>query len=236
MPVIHFSFQATGKEVTVPLDTLPPLMPDGMPEYVSVAIGLRTLDSRDAIVNFVWDCFEHDMLVQDREAKAKRQAGMQAMIQNGPQPILIPRELVPEEYWNGLPQNLKLLLDGLSDPRQIIGMILAYDSSEKARKRTEQDLARYIATNQARFRPPGVRQPAPNPVEEQNRRLLEQAEADREARERANTLSQMRIRFVPSSIINSLQGMPGLPPIPFDPQQQQFPLGLQPTSIQKGPP
>jgi hypothetical protein len=176
------------------------------------------------------------MLAQEQASKARQQAAMQAMIQNGPQPILIPREQVPEKYWNGVPQNLKLLLDGLSDPQQIIGKILAYDSAEKSRKETEQNIATIVSNNQARFRPAGVRQPAPKPYEEQNRRLREQAEADREARECANSLREMRIRFVPSSLVNSLQAMPGLPPILFDPQQPQSPPGFQPPPIQKGTP
>jgi hypothetical protein len=183
------------------------------------------------------------MLVQERADKAERKAAMEGMIQNGPQPILIPRELVPEEYWNGVPQTLKLLLDGLSDRQQIIGTILAYHSAEQARKQSEQNLAT-MKTNNQRLRnmgaPPvltseeALEEPFRR-VEELNRKLAEQYETPYEANQRDNAMRDMRIRFVPASVISRLQGMPGLPVLPFQ-ETQPFPQGFQPTPIQKGNP
>jgi hypothetical protein len=129
----HFKFSDSGKEVIVPEDLMPPSMRHGVPEPLVDKILAQNLDSESAILNFLWDRYEQVNLATQTRVNSE----MNGLVENGPRPTLIAREAVPEEYWNGLPQDLALRLQGEKDPQRIIADIRAYQLEEQAQKRSQ---------------------------------------------------------------------------------------------------
>lgn len=191
----HFKFPASGKEIVVPADLMPPTMRNGPTEPLINAIFARDLESESAILDFLWDDYEKADLAKQTAIQAK----MDNLIADGPQPILIARESVPQEYWNGLPQNLALMLEGETDPRQIIADIDGFHRADEAR----QARSMQIDPAQQAVQPSSFAQPSPNDdYFAQQRRLQQKIEQETDEQFHPKVpLSQTRIRFVPSSTI-----------------------------------
>jgi hypothetical protein len=195
----HFKFSDSGKEVIVPEDLMPPTMRNGVPEPLVDKILQQKLESEDAILNFLWDRYEQVNLATQRRVNNE----MNALVENGPRPILIAREAVPEEYWNGLPQDLALRLQGVRDPQQIIADIAAYQLEQQAHRQSQPVQP---------YQPPQAFNTAPatpSPIDaylEKQRLFQEQIQA--EAFERLHPkvpLSETLIRFVPASTVQGKQ-------------------------------
>ncbi len=120
--VSHFTFPESGREITIADDLMPPTARGGVAPDVVKAIQTHHLKSAESIVNFLWDNYEEAILEKQRKVNAQTDK----LIAAGPQPILVPRESVPPEYWNGLPQQLAIMLDGETDPQRIVGIISKY--------------------------------------------------------------------------------------------------------------
>jgi hypothetical protein len=158
---------------------------------------------------------------------------MDALAENGPRPILIARESIPPEYWNGLPQNLALRLQGEKDPQQIIADIYAYRAEEMSHARRGEPLA---ATPQ---QVPWNGRPAPSPMDdylEKQRNMQEQARAQSAKLLHPDVpLAETPIRFVPAATI---QGRPFLiaPETPSFPGSQTAQQTPALSTIEKGNP
>lgn len=130
----HFRFPDSGKEIVIPDDLMPPMPREGVPAPLLNDIFSQKLDSEDAILNFVWDRYEEAKLAEQQT----KTTAIDNLTKNGERPILIARELVPQEYWNGLPQNLAVMLQGDTNPWEIVGEIRAYYYQQKARQRYQE--------------------------------------------------------------------------------------------------
>lgn len=162
-----------------------------------------------------------------------------AMLADFPQAgrILIPREQIPLDYWEGIPLELETRLQGINDPKSIVEEINAYYLQTYTRKNghppPDETAAKQIAALPAHENePPHVRNvlardPAfgyqklnpPSDPKDRERWMREQNEATtREYMQRINA-QQSRIRIVPSSALNEpIQQEPSQPP-----QQSQVP-------------
>jgi hypothetical protein len=223
--VSHFKFSDSGKEVIVPEDLMPPNMRNGVPEPLVNRILAQNLDSEGTILNFLWDRYEQANLATQRRVNNE----MNGLVENGPRPILIAREAVPQEYWNGLPQDLALRLQGEKDPQQIIADIRAYQLEEQVQKRSQPPSS---------YQPPQAFNSAtpttPSPMDaylEKQRQFQQQVRA--QAYERLHpkvSLTETQFRFVPAYTINGQQFMlpssaPISPAIPAQGTTQTLTLG-----------
>ena len=216
----HFRFSDSGKEIVIPEDLMPPTARGGVSQPLLDAIAAHKLESKDAILDFLWDRYEEANLRQQRAEKAR----MDALVQNGPQPILIARESVPPEYWNGMPQNLELTLEGETDPKRIVGIITSYYSAQEAKKRNRESMAVLRPASLMAQTPFGS--PAASDYFGQQGLMQAQAEAVATEMMRPKVLPfQSRIRFVPASTIpgNPFLFAPGTPGFPSAPVSQQMP-------------
>ena len=125
-----FRFREPDEEFCLPDDLLPPNARGGLAPDLVKSIFAQHLDTADGILNFIWDNYENRTL----RAELASEARVNALI-NGPQPLLIARETVPPEYWDNIPSDLAARLQGLTDPREIIGEIHAYDAEVQIRER-----------------------------------------------------------------------------------------------------
>lgn len=171
-----------------------------------------------------------------------------AMLADAPQAgrILIAREQIPLDYWEGIPPELETRLQGINDPKRIVEEINAYYSQTYIRKNghapPDETAAKQIAALPAHENePPHIRNalardPAfgyqklnpPSDPKERDRWLHEQNEATtREYMQRVNA-QQSRIRIVPSfALKGAIQQEHSQPP-----QQSQVPQNapLTPSS------
>jgi hypothetical protein len=226
----HFTFPDSGKEIVVPEDLMPPTAQGGVASPLLDAIFAQKLESEDAILNFLWDRYEGASLRKQQAVSAQ----MDALAENGPRPILIARESVPQEYWNGLPQDLELMLQGETDPHRILAVIGGYHSSQEAQRQNRERMAALPATSVAARTSGGPS--AMSDYLEQQRSMQEKIEAD--AYERLHPKvppSQSRIRIVPAWATSGspFLSLPGIPNIPLPPTAQQT---LQAANPEKGNP
>jgi hypothetical protein len=214
----HFRFPDSGKEIIVPEDLMPPTTQGGVPAPLREAIFGQKLESEDAILNFLWDRYEATNLRQQRTEQAR----MNALVENGPQPILIAQESVPQEYWNGLPQQLELRLQGETDPQQIVADIAEFHSEQEVQKRDRERMAS-LRTAPLTGQMAGS-SPATSDYLERQRLMQENAKA--EAYQMLHPKvppSQSRIRIVPALTIQGKPSLiaPGVPSFPIPPPLQQ---------------
>jgi hypothetical protein len=226
----HFRFPDSGKEIVIPEDIMPPTAQGGVPAPLQNAIFAQKLESEEAILNFLWDRYEATSLTKQKVVRAQ----MDALVEHGPQPILIARESVPQEYWNGLPQQLELLLQGETDPRQIVAMIGGYHSSQEAERQNRERLVDLRATSVG-DRASGPSSPTPDHFEQQR---LTQEKMEAETYEMLHPKvppGQSRIRFVPASAFSGSPFLiaPGIPNFPLPPTAQPT---LQAANPEKGNP
>jgi hypothetical protein len=149
--------------------------------------------------------------------------------------ILIPREEIPLDYWEGIPPELETRLQGVNDPKSVVGEINAYYLETYIRKYgqppPDETAAKQIAALPVHeSEPPHIRNtlardPAfgylklnpPNDPKERERWMREQNEATmREYMQRVNA-QRSRILIVPSSTLEEInQQRP-----PPEPQRNQ---------------
>lgn len=96
-----------------------------------------------------------------------------ALLETGPMPgrLRIARERVPQEYWDTIPEQLQIRLEGSRTADEIVGIMWAYHREGEIRRQQEQQRARTAAREQAmsvlRQRgispPPNRSQPQTNP-------------------------------------------------------------------------
>lgn len=143
--VVCFKFRGSGKEVCVPEDLLPPTARGGIAAPLVDFILDNKLESQDAILAYLWNRYEEATLRKQQTVHAK----MDALMADVPQPILIAREQVPMEYWNGIPRDLEVRLAGLHDSQDIVGEITAFHSQKQAQRSQDQQSQRNMARNRA---------------------------------------------------------------------------------------
>jgi hypothetical protein len=166
--------------------------------------------------------------------------------------ILIAREQVPLEYWEGIPSELERRLQGVNDPQKIVAEINAYYAESYVRKNghapPDETIAKQLATLPTYGNLPPhernalVTDPAfgykklvpPNDFEGRKRWMEEENAASmREYLQRVNP-SQSRIRLVPASVLNGNAAMqPSLPNLPLTTSPQ---LPINGTTNAKGKP
>ena len=226
----HFRFADSGKKIIVPEDLMPPTAQGGVPPPLREAIFGQKLESEDAILNFLWDQYEATNLHRQRTEHAR----INALVENGPQPILIARESVPQEYWNGLPQQLEQRLQGENDPQQIVADIGAFHSEQEVQKRDQERMASLRAASLTAQT--AGSSPTMSDYLERQRLMQEKMEAETyDMLHPQIPPSQSRIRFVPASTIQGKPFLiaPGIPSFPIAPLSQQIP---QPQVLEKGNP
>ncbi len=204
----HFKFPVSGKEVVIPEDLMPPTARGGVAQPLLDTILAQQLESEDAILNFLWDRYEETNLRKQKAVGAQ----MEALVEHGPRPILIARETVPPEYWNGLPQDLELMLQGETDPRQIVADIGGYHSVQEAQRQDRERMMAFRRTSESARTPVGS--PAMSDYLDKQRSMQEKIEAETyESLHPKVPPSQSRIRLVPSSTIagNPFPVAPGIP-------------------------
>jgi hypothetical protein len=224
--VLHYT-TGSGTEVKIPADYLPPFENRMIPPALSQRVADKKMEDGESILAEFWAFY-------DEQAQARQWAAQSATrrraVQNGTGgSILIAREQVPLEYWEGFPPGLEARLQGLNDPKSIVEEINAYYTRDYARKHghppPDETIAKQLASSPAYENvPPHVRNalvsdPAfgyeklnpPNDEEGRRRWLDEQNAASmREYPQRVNP-SQSRIRIVPSSVLDRDQPSPALP-------------------------
>jgi len=234
----------SGKRVKIPADHLPPFERRMIPPELAQRVADKKLEDEEAILGEFW-------LFYDEQAQA-RQRGMQnaarrQMLQNGTGgTILIAKEQVPLEYWEGFPPDLEIRLQGINDPQQVVAEINAFYTQDYVRKHgrapPDETIARQLAASPTyENMPPHVRNalvsdPAfgykklsPPDDEKSRKRWLEEqnAAAMREYLQRVNP-PQSRFRLVPAAILNQQEGQQQQPIPPSSPLTP--PLPLQDTS------
>jgi len=245
--VLHYR-TASRTDVQIPADYLPPFENRMIPPALSERVADKKLEDGESILAEFWTFY-------DEQAQARQRAALSATrrraVQNGTGgSILIAREQVPLEYWEGIPPELEVRLQGLNDPQKIVEEINAYYTQDYARKHgrppPDETIAKQLAASPAYENvPPHIRNalvsdPAfgykklnpPNDDEGRRRWLEEQNAASmREYLQRVNP-SQSRIRIVPSSVLNADQ-QPLTPPQP--PQNSQNSLLTPVPPVQDNP-
>ncbi|MEI7731117.1 MAG: hypothetical protein WCO56_16185 [Verrucomicrobiota bacterium] len=136
-----------GKEVRIPADLLPPLKDGKVPLELSQRIAEKKLEDAELILAEFWTY--HDEAIQAQH-KAEQTITRQRMLQGGMGPMLIPRELVPEEYWNDIPAQLELRLSGLKTEQDVVNGIWEYHRRMEAQRELEQWVEKNEAKEQAR--------------------------------------------------------------------------------------
>jgi hypothetical protein len=196
---------------------MPPMAKGGLPPPLVNAILDQKLESEDVILNFLWDRYEEATLHRQHSESVR----IAALAENGPQPILIARESIPREYWNGLPQQLELRLQGETDPQQIVADIMVYHAEQEAQKPNQHQIAG-LSPASSTGQPPasqGMRDYLDN-----QRQMREKIEADTyDLLHPIVPPSLSRIRVIPASAIrdNPVSPVPNFPAI--------SPLQLQPN-------
>jgi hypothetical protein len=226
----HFRFPDSGKEIVIPEDLMPPTAQGGVASPLLGAVFAQKLESEDAILNFLWDRYEEGSLGKQKAISAQ----MDALVDHGPRPILIARESVPQEYWNGLPQDLELMLQGETDPQQIAADIGAYHSMQEVQRKDGERKPALLATSVAAGAP-GPSSPMSDYLEQQ-RSMQEKIETDTYERLHPKVPpAQSHIRLVPASAISGSPVLiaPGIPNFPLPPTAQQK---FQEANPEKGNP
>ncbi|MCX6917480.1 MAG: hypothetical protein NT167_31345 [Verrucomicrobia bacterium] len=228
----------SGAEVKIPADYLPPFERRTIPPEVSQRVADKKLEDGESILAEFWTFYDEQAQARQR---AMQSAERQRALQNGTGgSILVAREQVPLEYWEGIPPELEARLQGLNDPQKIVEEINAYYTQDYVRKHgrppPDETIARQLAASPAYENvPPHIRNvlvsdPAfgykrlnpPNDDEGRRRWLEEQNAASmREYLQRVNP-SRSRIRTVPSSVLNGVQ--PSLTPPQNSPNSLLTPL------------
>lgn len=133
---------ASGNEVKIPADFLPPFEHRALPTEAMNRVIAKNLENEDSILAEFWK-------VYDEMALAKQQAKRQQASQAGTGPVLISREQVPLEYWEGIPAELEVRLKGMNDATKIVAEINAYHSEQYIRKHgrspSDETVARHLA-------------------------------------------------------------------------------------------
>lgn len=232
----------SGKQVKIPADYLPPFSDRMIPPALSQRIADKKLDDGESILAEFWTFYDETM--QARHEASQRAIQRQA-IQNGTGgQVLIGRDQVPLDYWEGIPPELDQRLQGINDPQKIVTEINAYYVQTYVRQHgrapPDETVARQLASSPAYENlPPHIRNalvsdPAfgykklnpPNDDEGRRRWLEEQNAASmREYLQRVNP-PQSRIRMVPSPILSGGQPLPNVnnslltpqPPVQDNPQ------------------
>jgi len=175
-----------------------------------------------------------------------------ALLQDDPQPVIrIARERVPLEYWEGVPPELEMRLQGVNDPEKIVNEINAYYEQDYVRKHAhappDETIAKQLAGSPAyeNLQPHvrntlaadpafGYKKLNPPDDQEARRHWLEEENAAsmREHLQRVNP-SKSRIRFVPASLLAGHQPPPIQPLQPQDSQNSQ--LTAEPQSLKTSP-
>jgi hypothetical protein len=239
---------ASGKQIKIPADYLPPFERRMIPPELSQRIADKKLEDEESILAEFWTFYDEQ--TQSRH-RAMQNAARQRAHQSGTGgQILLAREQVPLECWEGIPPELETRLQGLNDPQKIVEEINAYYTQDYIRKHgrapPDETVAKQLAASPAYENlPPHIRNalvsdPAfgytklnpPNDDEGRRRWLEEQNAASmREYLQRVNP-PQSRIRLVPSSVLNGNQPLPTPPPPP--PNSQNPPLTPLPP-LQENP-
>lgn len=219
---------ASGRQIGIPADYLPPFERRMIPPELSQRVADKNLENEESILAEFWTFYDEQAQTRQR---AMQNAARQRAIQNGTGgSILIAREQVPLEYWEGIPPELETKLQGLNEPEKIVAEINAYYTQAYIRKHgrppPDETVARQLAASPAYENlPPHVRNemardPAfgykklnpPNDDEGRRRWSAEQSAATmREYLQRVNP-PQSRIRIVPTSAVNGSQTSPVQPP------------------------
>jgi hypothetical protein len=114
---------ASGNEVKIPADFLPPFSGRMIPAELSQRVADKKLEEGESILAEFWAFYDETM---QKRHEAARSAARQRMIQRGTGPLLIAREEVPKEYWDSIPEALQLRLSGLRDQQKIIDEMWAF--------------------------------------------------------------------------------------------------------------
>jgi hypothetical protein len=130
--VLHYA-TASGKDVTIPADFLPPFERRTIPPEVCQRVSDKKLEHGESILAEFWAFY--DETAQARHAASQR-ASRQRAIQNGSGtgPVLIAREQVPLDYWEGIPPELEARIQGINDPQAIVAEINAHYTADYVRK------------------------------------------------------------------------------------------------------
>jgi hypothetical protein len=137
---------ASGNEVRIPADFLPPFSGRMIPPELSQRVADKKLEGGESILAEFWAFYDETM---QKRHEAARRAVRQRMILRGTGPLLIAREQVPKEYWDSIPEGLQLRLSGLRDEQKIIEEMWAFRREEEVHHQQEQQRARLIAREQA---------------------------------------------------------------------------------------
>lgn len=135
---------ASGKQVKIPADYLPPFERRMIPPELSQRVADKRLEDEESILSEFWAFYDEQAQARHR---AMQQATRQRALQTGP--VLIARERVPREYWDSIPSQLQFRLSGLKDDQNIVNEMWAYRREEAAREQEEQQRARMTARGQA---------------------------------------------------------------------------------------
>ena len=227
--VLRYS-TASGKDVKIPADFLPPFERRIIPPEVCQRVADKKLEDGESILAEFWAFY--DETAQARQAASQR-ASRQRAIQtgNGTSAILVAREQLPLDYWEGIPPELETRLQGINDPQAAVAEINAYYTADYVRKHghapPDETAAKQLAAAPgydglpANMRNALVRDPAFGyqklnpPGDDEGRRgwAQEQSQATmREYLQRVNA-SQSRIRIVPSSTVNGGSAEPSVPQV-----------------------
>lgn len=236
--VLRYS-TSSGREVKIPADYLPPFADGMIPPQLAQRVVDKKLEDGDSILAEFWTFYDEAM--RARHEASQRAIQRQAMQNGTGGQILIAREQVPLDYWEGIPPELDQRLQGINDPQKIVAEINAYYVQTYVRQHGHSPPDETIAKQMAAMPyndnlPPHIRNvmardPAfgykklnpPNDDEGRRRWLEEQNAASmREYLQRVNP-PQTRIRIVPTS---------AMPPTPA--VQENSPLTPQP-SLQENP-